>query len=92
MISYLLDMDDVDGTDGPLIVVDDSAISGARFRQFLDSLDDQGEILLAHLYSTPELRNVIELAESGVLCVAGDDLRDLAPERLGSGHEAWQGR
>ena len=92
LLSYLLEIDDLNDGDGPLIVVDDCAISGARFRQFLDSVDDEGEILFAHLYSTPELRNAIELAESEVRCVAGDDLRDLAPERLGSGHEAWQGR
>ena len=92
MLSYLLEIDDLNDGDGLLIVVDDCAISGARFRQFLDSLDDEGEILFAHLYSTPELRNAIELAESEVLCVAGNDLRDLAPERLGSGHEAWQER
>ncbi|MCH7845996.1 MAG: PqqD family protein [Acidobacteria bacterium] len=92
LLSYLLEIDDLNDGGGPLIVVDDCAISGVRLRQFLNGLDEEGEIVFAHLYSTPEVRNAIELAESGVLCVAGDDLRDLAPERLGSGHEAWQER
>jgi hypothetical protein len=92
MLSYLLDLDDPEGGDGPLIVVDDCAISGARFRRYLADLGDEEEIVFAHLYSTPELRSAIELAEPRVLCASGGDLTDRAPARLGPDHADWQHR
>jgi hypothetical protein len=92
MLGYILGLNSAEGGNGPLIVVDDCAISGARFRQFLDGTDAEEEIVFAHLYSAPELREAIELTKTRVRCVSGEDLVDLAPERLGPDHAAWQQR
>lgn len=78
--------------EGPLVVVDDCAISGVRFGQFLDHFDNP-HVIFAHLYSTPELREAIEGKESRrVSCVAAHDLRDHAPEHLGEEYSAWRKR
>lgn len=77
---------------GSLIVLDDCAISGARFRRYLAGQGKENEIVFAPLYSTRELRHAIEAAEPAVLCVSGEDLTDNAPDRLGSGYAAWQQR
>jgi hypothetical protein len=95
MLSYLLDLrpdqlEDSGSSDAPLVVVDDCALSGARFRDFLRRCGG-GRVIFGHLYSHPELRAAIEAREPSVrACVAARDLTDHAPKRLGDGYETWQ--
>jgi hypothetical protein len=63
-----------------LIVVDDCAISGLRFKQFLDTCPHP-RITFAHLYSHPALRAAILEREPRVLdCVSAADLRETPQE------------
>jgi hypothetical protein len=79
--------------DRPLVLVDDVALSGARLRSFLRDLPGSQPVVVAHLCSTPQLREAIEAAEPRVLaCVAADDLRDLAPQLHGDAYAAWRQR
>lgn len=74
---------------GPLIVVDDCALSGARFRAFGRRFEER-TLVFAPLYSHPTLRRTIARDERNVqLCVSGADLRDYAPELLGDEYPAW---
>jgi len=74
----------------PLVVVDDCALSGVRFGEFLSRLESP-RVVFAHLYSSPELREAIEARESGrVTCLSARDLRDYARERLGEERLAWR--
>ena len=58
----------------PLVVVDDCALSGLRFRRLL-ARTASAHVVFAHLYSVPELRRAILEAESRVkCCVAAQDL------------------
>ena len=76
----------------PLMIVDDCALSGVRFGEFLSRLESP-RVVFIHLYSSPELREAIEVRESGrVTCLSAHDLRDCAQERLGAQHLAWQRR
>jgi hypothetical protein len=76
----------------PLVVVDDCAISGLRFRSFLEDRESP-RVVFAHLYSPPELREAIEAeSPSRVTCLSAHDLHDHAPERLGSEYSAWRER
>lgn len=84
MLSYLLDLDHSrlnpgPGLSGPLVVVDDCALTGARFVRFLEGIKSP-RVIFAHLYSHPKLREAIEEKESRVeRCVAAHDLIDRAP-------------
>lgn len=61
---------------GPTVVVDDRAVSGVRFRQWLRA-SPAAEVVFAQLLSPPELREAIERNEPRVgRCLAA---RDLAP-------------
>ena len=82
----------------PWIIVDDIALTGSRFRQWLhhDSVTlserggDHSPVIFAHLLSHPDLRSAIETREARVqLCLAGRDLIDHAPEQLGDGYHDW---
>lgn len=75
----------------PVVLVDDCAISGVRFGEWLARAESE-EIVFAHLYSPPELREAIEEKESRVSCVAAHDVRDRAPEVQGEGYAAWRER
>lgn len=94
MLAYALDLpagalDREPGPDRLTLVVDDCALSGARFRERLASLDG-GQVVFAPLFSVPALREAIEAAEPAVLaCVSGRDLEDHAPRRLGPDYAAW---
>jgi hypothetical protein len=60
----------------PLVVVDDCAISGLRFRQVLAGYASR-QIIFVHLYSHPDLRAAIEAREPRVVaCVSAEDLRE----------------
>jgi hypothetical protein len=97
MLSYLLDLK-ADRLEAPhpvgipLVVVDDRALTGVRFRTFLRRCPSQ-EIIFAHLWSHPELREAIQLHEPRVrACLAAEDLLDHAPDELGDGYCAWRER
>jgi hypothetical protein len=73
--------------DTPLVVVDDCALSGARFAAFLRG-NQIRQVVFAHLFSPPELRSAIESAEPSVLsCLAAHDL-----EKAGETREHWRQR
>jgi hypothetical protein len=73
----------------PLVVVDDCALTGARFGRFIIDLP-QRPIIFAHLFSSPELRAAVECAEPSVVaCVAAQDLADHGPGRIAD-YAAWQ--
>jgi hypothetical protein len=99
MLSYLLglrpeQMTPSPAASGTVLVVDDCALSGVRFRHFVATLAGR-RVVFAHLYSAPELRRAIAAAEPGVAHVlAAHDLPDRAPERLGGEGElaAWRER
>jgi hypothetical protein len=77
-------------TQVPLVVVDDCALSGARFKGLLPRLASN-PIIFAPLYSPPELRRTIVENEPRVLdCLSGKDLQDEAPELLGEEYAGWK--
>ncbi len=99
MLSYALGLGsaclDSDGaSDRPLVVVDDCALSGLRFRDFLRSrATGGGTVVFAHLYSHPDLRCEVERREAQVVAaVAARDLRDVAPEIYGEELSTWRAR
>lgn len=72
----------------PVIVVDDCALSGTRFRQFLGSLPAE-RVAFVHLYSPPELRAAVTAVEPRVRrCVAATDLARL-PAAIAEGAPWW---
>jgi hypothetical protein len=76
----------------PLVVVDDCAITGVRFREFLKICPSM-EITFAHLCSHPELRRAIQAQEPRVsACISAQDLSDFAPNELGPDYGAWRHR
>jgi hypothetical protein len=79
--------------DRPLVVVDDCALSGARFHRFLRQTDHPS-IVFATLYSHPELRAAIRLRESRVAtCLSARDLGGRRIEDSGVADEIyyWSG-
>jgi hypothetical protein len=82
MLAYALDLRREQlGPDGdcaaPLVLVDDCALSGLRLRQEMARLPAEREVVVAHLYSHPELRRAVEESEPRVsACVAAHDLAD----------------
>jgi len=78
--------------DGPLVLVDDCAFTGLRFVETVHRTAAP-EVVFAHLFSHPDLRNAIERREERVrACIAGEDLTDLAESLLGADLEAWRER
>lgn len=81
-----------DGSDEPLVVVDDCALTGIRFHQFSARYPGR-QLVFAPLYSHPGLRSSIEAEEPEVLaCLSGQDLHDYGPEQMGDHYPAWQER
>ena len=75
--------------DATLIVLDDCAISGARFQDFLMRSENE-RIIFAPLYSHPELRESIETREHRVVaCISAHDLADYSGETRG-GKDAYR--
>lgn len=98
MLSYVLDLEPEvllsPPADASLVVVDDAAYSGARFAQFLHSVNNE-KVIFAHLYSHPDLRAAILQAEPRVIaCLSAYDLQDLAPTRYApeSEYQTWKER
>lgn len=82
-------------TDAPLVLVDDCALSGLRLRQELERLPEGRPVVVAHLYSAPELRQAVLEAEPRVVaCVAAGDLADRSREIFPDPeeHRAWRER
>lgn len=74
----------------PLVVVDDCALTGARFHRFLQRIPHR-KVIFAPLYSHPDFRQAVQHEEDQVsACVSAHDLRDHAPENLGGRYEAWK--
>lgn len=95
MLAYLLRLPQAALTqhdlDGPTVLVDDCALSGARIRRALAATS--GEVVIATLYSHPELRAAVEAAEPRVRAfVSAQDLEDHAPRVFGDGYEDWRRR
>ena len=88
--------------DSLLVVVDDCAVSGFRFREFLGTCRSR-RIVFAPLLSPPPLRTAIQAAHPCILaCHSGADLRELPvevssehrqrrQERLAEGDRYWIG-
>jgi len=78
----------------PLVVVDDCALSGRRFWQFLRSRAGMAdEVVFAHLYSAPDLRKAVEAREARVVAaLAARDLQDLSLEIHGDDIAGWRAR
>ncbi len=99
MLSYALALDrerlaaDPD-PERPLVIVDDCALTGARFASEL-ARQPARRVAFAHLYSHPDLRRAIVGREARVeSCVAAHDLADCArrsyPDE--AAYEAWRER
>jgi len=99
MLSYVLDLQpaqlEVDlVSPRPLVIVDDCALSGHRFADFL-SKTSSSHVVFVHLYSHPNLRQAILSRESRVKhCLAAHDLTDHASEyyQIPAEYQAWQNR
>jgi len=95
MLSYALDLphaqlESSSSGAAPLVVVDDCALTGSRFRQFLRQHPDR-EVIFAPLYAHPELCASIKRSEPRVsACIHARDLHDYAPEELGNDRAEWQ--
>jgi hypothetical protein len=76
--------------DRPVVVVDDCALSGHRFGQWLATSDKQ-RIVFACLYAHPDLVGRLEGEEDRVLaCVAARNLEDRGASVLGiEGYRDW---
>jgi hypothetical protein len=78
--------------EGLVIIVDDCMISGLRLRETLGSTE-ASSIVVASLYSHPELRTAVEREEPRVVaCVAAANLHDHADQLLGEDGPAWRAR
>lgn len=95
MLSYHLGLDaeqlaNEDDAGRPLLLVDDCALSGIRFRGVLGE-SEGSPVVFAHLYSHPAVRAAILEAEERVeACVAAIDLADHAREIYGDDYERWR--
>jgi hypothetical protein len=87
LLASLLDlepgqMDPLDHSERPVVVVDDCALTGARFRSFLQTLEHE-TILFAPLYSPPALREAILHQETRVsACLSAQDLSSFALDTM----------
>lgn len=76
---------------GPIVVVDDCALGGTRFRAFLRELHAE-QVIFAHLYSAAALRSAIRASEPRVAaCIGARDLEEL-PQAPGPHWEPYGGR
>ncbi len=100
MLSYLLDLapDQLvphPSDDRPVVLVDDMALTGARLREIIDTLD-KTDVVVAHLCSHPGLRHQVELDSRVRACIAGFDLPamddELRPDEKAAVRENWSQR
>ncbi len=72
-----------------VVVVDDCALSGVRFRQFLADIEAE-HVVFCPLFAPDELCSAIERNEPRVsACLNAESLLDLAPERYQKSYAAW---
>ncbi|MFQ3788169.1 PqqD family protein [Halomonas sp. A29] len=98
MLSYLLNLrpDQIgipgeSGLEGSAswVVVDDCALSGVRFQQFLQYWDVPA-VIFCPLFAPRELCRAIERIEPRVeACINAEDLKDVAPQRFGEAYPQW---
>ncbi|MCH9647213.1 MAG: PqqD family protein [Deltaproteobacteria bacterium] len=99
MLAQILGLDaeqlEQSSSEAELVVVDDCALSGSRFRDFLGKSQARS-VIFAHLFSHPALRDAIEKQEPRVAaCVSSCDLaaRDLLSEQETAGwRHRWEKR
>lgn len=95
MLSYALGLEPDQigpraGDDRPTVVVDDVAVTGLRFGEFLENLDSR-QVVFAHLLSHPDLRSAIESRTPRVTaCISAGDLHDHGNAHLGEAYEGWK--
>ena len=83
----------IPAADGALVVVDDCVISGLRLAEFLEHRHDESEVVVATLFSHPDLRTALRARDPRVRdVVSAFDLANHAPEVEGKGYEAWRAR
>ncbi len=71
--------------DRVVVLVDDCILSGVRLREVVSTVTAH-RLMVATLYSHPDLRDAVELREPRVVaCVAAEDLQDHASDLLGDG-------
>lgn len=76
---------------GPLILVDDVALSGVRLREALGLFPQEERIVIATLASHPDLRAaVLEASPQVEAFVSSIDLEDHAPRLLGAASDSWR--
>ncbi|UCH92589.1 MAG: PqqD family protein, partial [Candidatus Aminicenantes bacterium] len=97
MLSYVLDLQPAQlqanlESSQPLVIVDDCALSGTRFTNFL-ARTTGSHLVFAHLYSHPDLRQALLDKEPRLKhCAAAHDLVDHAREHYQdpAQYQAWQ--
>ena len=78
-----------DGNSYTWVVVDDCALSGVRFRQYLTSRHIRS-VIFCPLYAPSGLCEAIQRVEPSVeACLNAVDLHDVAPERFGKAYPQW---
>lgn len=96
MLAYALDLS-AEQIVGPgsvdsgrtLVVVDDCALSGLRFQQFL-SRETCSELVFCPLFANGDLCRIIEQRESRVwACIAAEAMPDRAPYFQGADYQRW---
>jgi len=98
LLSYVLGLDHsqisppIDSA-GPLVVVDDCFLSGARLGRFLDEHLSPSNVFATGLYAHPDLRAAVEREHPRIqACVTAQDLTDHAPAIYGDDYKAWKTR
>lgn len=97
MLAYALDLDAErlgcsHDPHRPLVIVDDCALTGSRFRRFVAG-DPHPHWVFAHLCSPAGLRTAMLDRETRLShAIAAIDLRDRAPDEHGARYQEWRAR
>ena len=76
----------------PLVVVDDCSITGLRFGEYVESIQNQ-RVIFAPLYAPRELLQAITAREPRVeACVSAQAMEDYAPMYFRERYQAWHTR
>ena len=79
-------------SDAPLVVVDDSVISGVRVRQYLAGRPERS-VVVACLHAHPEARAALRARDERIVdVVSAHDFHDYAPRAHGAAYTAWRER
>ncbi|MEM7482285.1 MAG: hypothetical protein AAF481_14000 [Acidobacteriota bacterium] len=75
------------------VLIDDCALTGGRLGQAMRGLEGAGEVVMATLYSHPDLRRAVERRESRVrACLAARDLEEWPRSKSDGWSERWRER